>query len=201
MAIRIRDSFHARGKARSAAELASVAAMLAWKLAHASLARMREAGFEIEPGRAYFDFMCEALAFLAHVADRIAFRELASNERLAFTQALAARVAQIVADNGELLLGARADDCERHFLALFNASGSDYAQFEYRIDGPDFGFLRLFAGRVRDVVPEKDRLWVADQVMAIEAPEAIEAMERTLRGLFHPDAPAARRTRQSLSGD
>ncbi len=73
-AIRIRSQFHASGRERSAATLASVIAMLAWKLAIDSIKRMREAKFDIDLGRSYFDFVCEYLAFLAHLADRIAYR-------------------------------------------------------------------------------------------------------------------------------
>ena len=45
MAIRVRSNFHSRGKARSEAALASVVAMLAWKLAIDAIKRMREAKF------------------------------------------------------------------------------------------------------------------------------------------------------------
>ena len=54
MAIRIRSSFHAGGKPRSMSELASVIAMLGWKLAIDSIKRMREAEYDIDLGSAYF---------------------------------------------------------------------------------------------------------------------------------------------------
>ena len=203
MAIRIRSSFHSRGKSRSQAALASVIAMLAWKLAIDSIKRMREAKFDIDLGRSYFDFVCEYLAFLAHLADRIAHRDLEPEQRTEFTTALAKRLAEVVEDNADMLIEASPPGaCRQHFLELFNQAGSDYAGFDYT-DGPDFGFRRCFASRIREGVPEKDKTWVYDQVMEIEVPAAVKALEKTLAGLFSADDEntPARKSRTTLSGD
>ena len=206
MAIRIRSSFHSRGKPRSQAALASVIAMLAWKLAMDSIKRMREAKFDIDLGRAYFDFVCEYLTFLAHLADRIAYRDLSSEQRSEFTTALARRLAEVVEDNADMLLSdSPPGSCRAHFLDLFNLAGADYAEFSYTERGPDFGFRRCFASRVREVVPEKDKTWVYDQVMEIEVPEAVKALEKTLAGLFaagdDADTAPRRKARAVLTGD
>ncbi|MFA7269656.1 MAG: hypothetical protein WC073_09965 [Sterolibacterium sp.] len=185
MAIRIRSSFHSRDRQRTPQELASVAAMLGWKLAIDSIKRLREASFEIDLGHAYFDFVCEYLAFLAHAADRVAHRDLSAERRQAFTQALVLRLAEVIEDNAEMrLVDGAAGECRSHFIALYNLVGEDYAQFEYAADGPDFGFRRCFAARVRELMPEKDRLWTYDQLMEVEIPEAIKALEKTLPGMF-----------------
>mgnify|MGYP007006506386 CR=1 FL=1 len=42
------------------------------KLAQEAIARMRQADYDIEVGRGWFDFVCEYLSFLALAADRIA---------------------------------------------------------------------------------------------------------------------------------
>lgn len=206
MAIRIRSSFHSRGKPRSQAALASVIAMLAWKLAIDSIKRMREAKFDIDLGRSYFDFVCEHLAFLAHLADRIAYRDLDAEQRAEFTKALAIRLAEVVEDNADMLLSdSPPGSCRQHFLDLFNQAGSDYAGFDYGEQGPDFGFRRCFASRIREGVPEKDKTWVYDQVMEIEVPEGVKALEKTLAGLFsagdETDATPRRKTRPAVTGD
>ncbi|MCX7174702.1 MAG: hypothetical protein NT159_12445 [Proteobacteria bacterium] len=206
MAIRIRSSFHSRGRSRSAATLASVIAMLAWKLAIDSIKRMREAKFDIDIGRAYFDFVCEHLAFLAHVADRIAYRDLDATQRAEFTRALALRLAEVVEDNADMLISdSPPGSCRQHFLDLFNQAGADYASFDYGDAGPAFGFRRCFASRIREGVPEKDQTWVYDQVMEIEVPEGVKALEKTLAGLFssadESDAGPRRKPSASLTGD
>jgi hypothetical protein len=196
VAIRIRSSFHTAGRPRSMAELASVIGIMAWKLAVDSIKRMRQADYDIDIGRSYFDFVCEYMAFLAHAADRIAFRDLTPALRLEFTTALAKRLAEAVEDNRDMLIvdvvpGQSYD----HFLDLFNRRGDDYAEHEYTDTGPDFGFRRCFAAGMQEVLPEKDRLWAIDQVMEIESPEAIKALEKTLAGLFNPGPAKSRRSR------
>lgn len=193
MAIRIRSSFHAGGRPRSMAELASVIAMLAWKLAIDSIRRMREAEYDIDLGRAYFAFVCEFMVFLAQAADRVAYRDLTPQQRGEFTTALAQRMAAAIEDNRDMLLvEVTPGECQRHFLDLFNRRGTEYADHGYTAAGPDFGFRRCFAACLQEVLPEKDRLWAVDQVMEIESHEAVKALEKTLAGLFHPGSGAGK---------
>ena len=199
MAIRIKTKFHTAGQ-RSAATLASVVAVLAWKLAIESIKRMRKADYDIDAGRPYFDFVCEFLVFLAVCADRVAYRELDETDRIEFTTALAQNIARFVEENRIMLLGeAQPGESQRHFLDLFNRRGAEYAEFGYDETGPDFGFKRFFAACLREGLPEKDKLWVVDQAMDIEAPEALKTLDKTLQGLFNPDTAHSQR-RQDLRG-
>jgi hypothetical protein len=202
MAVRIRSRFHAGGRERTMAELASVVAMLSWKLAVESIKRMREAKFDIDLGRPYFDYVVETMAFHAHFADRVAFDSLSPEGRGEFTTALARRMAEAIEDNADMLLDAREPGaCRRHFLEVFNAAGADYAGYGCDEKGPDFGFRRAYAARVRAGLPEKDRNWVYDQVMEIEAPEGVKAIRKTLDGLFGDGEKPSGRKREGLSGE
>jgi hypothetical protein len=202
MAIRIRTGFHTAGKARSMPELASVVAAMAWKLAVDSIKRMRAADYDIDVGRVYFDFVCETMVFLAVAADRIAYRDLGDEERVEFTTALVLRAAEIVEDNrGMLMAEVPSGQCRQHFLDLFNRRGDDYAECGFDENGPDFGFRRVFAAGMQEILPEKDRLWAIDQVMDIESPEAIKALTKTLGGLFHPETQKTRRSRDGAAGE
>jgi len=201
MALRIRNSFHT-GRPRGMAEHASVVAMLAWKLGQESIKRMREADYDIEVGRGWFDFVCEYLVFLALSADRIAHADLAVDQRVEFTTALVKRLAEMVEEAREALLpdlppGAAG----RNYLELYNRRSDEYADFGFDAVGPDFGFRRCFAACVQETLPEKDRLWAIDQVMEIESPEAIKTLQRTLGGLLHPETVKSRRSRDGVSGE
>ena len=201
MAVRIRSRFHAEGQ-RSSATLASVVAILAWKLAIESIKRMRDAKYDIDIGRPYFDFVCEFLIFMAMAADRIAYAKLDGERRAEFTAALGKRLAEIIEDNNHMLLGeAQPGECKQHFIDLFNRRGADYAEFDYGADGPDFGFKRYFAACLREGLPEKDRLWAVDQVMEIEVPDALKALDKTLAGLFGGGEVRPRRARGTAQGD
>lgn len=203
MAIRIRSRFHREGRERTLPELASVIAMLGWKLSQEAIRRMREAQFDIDLGRQYFDFVCEYLAFLLHAADRIAYRGLTPERRTEFTTALALRLADVVEDNRDMLVAESVPGhCRSHFIALANQRGAEYADFGYdEKEGPDFGFRRFFGSRLFDIVPEKDHAWVIDQIMEVEAPEAVKALERTLSGLFAPADEARRPRRETQVGE
>jgi hypothetical protein len=184
------------------AELASVIAMLGWKLAIDSIKRMRQAGYDIDLGDAYFAFVVEFMIFLALAADRIAYRELEPEQRIEFITALAQRMAAAIEDNRDMLLvDVEPGRCQSHFLDLFNTRGGEYADHGYTEQGPDFGFRRCFAACLKEVMPEKDRLWAVDQVMEIESPEAIKALEKTLAGLFHPGEGKSRRSRGGIEGE
>lgn len=176
------------------ATLASVVAVLSWKLAIDALNRMREADYDIDIGRPYLDFVSEFTVFLALLADRIAYRDLDADQRVEFTTALAKRLSSLVEENfGTYLIDVVPGETSSHVLELFNRRSVDYAEFNYTQDGPDFGFKRCFAACLREGLPEKDKLWVVDQVMDIEVPEALKALNKTLAGLFHPEANESRR--------
>jgi hypothetical protein len=201
LAIRIRSRFHTEGQ-RSAATLASVVCLLAWKLAVAAIKRMRDADYDIDIGRPYFDFVCEFMVFMAMAADRIAHMKLAAERRIEFTSALAIRMAEIVEGNNAMLLGAAEPGaCRKYFIELFNRRSGEYAEFGYGPEGPDFGFKRLFAACLREGLPEKDRLWVVDQVMDIEVPDALKALDKTLAGLFAGSEPPRRHDSTGVSGE
>src|ERR1035438_4069035 len=128
MAVRIRSQFHKEGR-RTPAALASVVAMLAWKLAIDAILRMRGAAYDIDIGRPYFDFVCEFLVFMALAADRIAYRQLSPEVRAAFTTALAIRLAEIMEQNSYMLpAGAAAGERRGYFLELFNRRSGEYAE-------------------------------------------------------------------------
>ncbi|MBE0620402.1 MAG: hypothetical protein IH605_07415 [Burkholderiales bacterium] len=203
MAIRIRSHFHQGGGERTMAELASVIAMLGWKLSQEAIRRMRAAQFDIDIGTQYFDFVCEYLAFLLHAADRIAFRALPADKRTEFTTALALKLAEVVEDNSDMLITEpEPGRCRSHFIELANLRGADYADFAYdEKEGPDFGFRRFFGSRLLEIVPEKDHAWVIDQIMEIEAPEAVKALESTLAGLLAPPGEERRPRRERNVGD
>ena len=47
--------------------------------------------------------------------------------------------------------------------------------------------MRFLAHCMVKVVDEQDKAWVIDQLMAIEAPEAVEMVEKAMRGFLHTE--------------
>lgn len=207
---RLKSHWFKAGQGQSADQQASAAAFTAWRLARHMLDRMRHAGFDIDIGPPYFRFLREVLGFLVVLSDRIAHARLAPDRREAFTVAMVRHLARILADSEDDLLGRPAPDAPSHadsFIDLVNELSAHYADF-----GPDttapaddagfhpgFGFVRYLGCRLEPVLPQKDRRWVLEQVMASEAPDAVTLMQRSLRDLFDPAPRAARRA--GVSGD
>ena len=207
-AIRIKNRWFRDSAGKSAAEQASAMAFIVWRLARRMLERMRGADFAIDAGRPYFDFMREVLVFLIALADRIAHGRLAPEARAEFTVALVRHVARTLADNEDELLGAAPAGAPSHgdaFVDLVNEIVQHYAEFGADpqpppgsdVFHPDFAFVRYLGTRLAPTVPEDERRWVLDQVMAVEAPEAVAQVQRSMRELFDPSPRRARRAAQT----
>ena len=186
---------------RSVAQVAGAAAVVAFRIARNSQRRLRNAGFELPAGIEYFAVLSEILAFLVIAADRIAHARGDEAWRLAFTTALANRAAEILADNQAELLGTgSAATCKERFIALVNSRAADYAQCGWNEAGPDYAFLRCAGHRIGDAMAPLDRGWAVQQVIDIEAPEAIDTLQRAIRDLLDPGSRPAR-TRDTARGE
>jgi hypothetical protein len=184
-------------------------AFIVWRVSHNMLKRMRGAHFDIDAGGPYFAFMREVLVFLIAVVDRTAYTKMDGATRNGFTTALVRHCADTLAGNETDLLGPRADGAlyQDSFIDLVNELSPHYAEFgaDPASDNageaftPDFGFLRYLGSRLEPTLPPKDRRWVLDQVMAIEAPEAVDIVRSAILDLLSTEPRKSRRT--SMSGD
>ena len=203
--LRIKSQWHRPGSPRTPEQTASAMAFIVWRLTQNMLKQMRAAGFDIDVGPQYFAFMREVLVFQCQLVDRMAYARMAPEERGRFTSAMVHRVADVLQDSVDDLLGAPGAGEQGHgaqFIDLVNTLADHYADFSYGPDGPDFAFVRYFGSRVEALMPERDRRWVTDQVMAIEAPQAHAVLERALRDVLSTDARPARVRREgALGGD
>jgi hypothetical protein len=202
-AMRIKSHWFKSDVPRTPEQHASAMAFITWRVAQQMLKRMRGVNFDIDAGQPYFDFMREVLVFLVAVVDRMAFARLDEDTRRRFTTELVLRVADTLQDNeADLLGGASGGDYRDSFIDLFNELQLHYADFD--ADplapatagfAPGFAFYRYLGHRLEPTLPPKDRRWVLDQVMATEAPQAVDVVADSMRNVFDPAPPAQRRTR------
>jgi hypothetical protein len=207
--MRIKSHWFRAGAQKTPEQQASAMAFIVWRAAHHALKRMRVAEFDIDAGAPYFAFMREMLVFLIAVVDRIAHARMDAGARQIFTTALVRGVASTLADNEVELLGPRTDGASYGdtFIDLVNEVVPHYAEFgaDPHADAsavgfaPDFAFLRYLGSRLEPVLPPKDRRWVLDQVMASEAPAAVEVVQGAMRNLLSTEPPSRRRS--TVSGD
>src|ERR1019366_608045 len=200
--MRIKSHWFKAGASKTPQQTASALAFIVWRVAQNMLKQMRSAQFDIDVGPQYFAFMREVVVFLIQDVDRMAFDCMPEGTRAEFTTALVRRVAEILEDSENDLLGLPAPGLESHrtqFIDMFNGLSDDYATFGHGPDGPDFAFVRYLGSRVTALMVAKDRNWALDQIMAIEAPEAVATLRSAMQGVLSTEPRPARR--QGLSGD
>ena len=198
--MRVKAQWFKQDRIRPPEEMAGAMAFIIWRAGINTVKQMREANFDIDPGPSYFSFMREVLIFMAMVADRIAYEQLDTESRTRFTTEVAHRVALILEENEIRRIGPeRAGHCRQQFVDLYNERASDYATFGFPDNNPDFAFMRYLGACVTALVPPKDQTWAMDQMVAIEAPDAVESIKKGMRGLFAP--PDQRPARRHGSND
>ena len=198
--MRIKSRWFKEGRDHTPEELAGTMSFVIWRIADNALKNTRKANFGIAVGPQYFAFLAEFLVFLIQVADRIAYRRLPAEGRIAFTGILANRVAETYAENRSRLLGGGPAETKQRIIDLLNQRADGYAEFGYDESGPSFNFNRYLGHCMDQVMDERDSGWIVDQMISIEAPGAVEMVEKTLRDLLDP-APRQTRSRISTSGD
>jgi hypothetical protein len=208
-AMRLKSTWFKPGADKTPAEQAGAMAFIVFRVGIQVLKRMRGADFDIDAGTPYFAFLREVLVFLIAVTDRMAAARLTPEARAEFTVALVRHVARTLQGNEDDLLGAAPTGTPSHadsFIDLVNELAQHYAEFgadpTAPDDGhfhPDFAFVRYLGHRLEPTLPEKDRRWVLDQVMAAEAPEAVAQVQRAMHNLYDPTPRRARRS--AVSGD
>jgi len=199
MALRLKTVFFKNAGGRSTAEIASVLASTIWRLSDEVVANLSKWDCDIVTPERGMKILGEMSAFLLHMSDRLAYRSLAEAERARFIQAAGQRLAEIMQDNIRAMVGDDGFDYKANFIDLINRRAADYASFECTPEKPGYPILRYLGLAVREHMLESDQPWVADQIMDIQAPEALGMLKKTVDGLLSPEKPV--RQRATVSGD
>jgi len=186
--IRVKSSWFKGDRRKTPQEIAGALAYTIWRISDNTLKNVRKADFDIAIGAQYFAFLQEYLIFLVMVADRIVFTQLSTEDRVEFTGVLANRVAEHMAENQLEWLGGSLRAYKDSFVDRLNQRAGEYADFHYTGVETSFSFILQLGQCMRDVVDEKDKTWVVDQIMAIEVPESVAMLEKAMIGLFDENA-------------
>ena len=180
--MRIKTKWHKTDQPKSPEDVASALAFIGWRIAMNRLEHLESEGFPIRDNAQRFAIIEEFLAFQLQAADRSAYRVMGEEERRRLVTALAHRFADILEDNLVDVQGL--GDYRRPFIELLNRRSADYAELSYTDSGPGYSFLRYFGERVSSAVGEGDNRWVMEQVVEIEAPEAVKLMNKAFTDLL-----------------
>jgi hypothetical protein len=189
--IRVKSSWFKGDRKKSPQEIAGALAFIIWRISDNTLKNVRKADFDIAIGPQYFAFLQEFLIFLVMVADRIVYTQLSAEDRLEFTSALANKIALNMAENQTEWMGGPLREYKDSFVERLNQRAGEYADFHYTGVETSFSFILHLGQCMRDVVDEKDKTWVVDQIMAIEVPESVAMLEKAMKGLTEQIAKPA----------
>ena len=197
--MRIKSNWYKADREHTPGELAGAVAFNITRIADNALKNTRKAKFEVAIGPQYFAFLREFLVFLILVADRLAYRQFASEDRVVFTSTLANHVGATYAENESRLMGGEPGACKQQFIDALNARAGEYAEFDYTENGPEYAFMRYLAFCMSQIMDEKDSNWVIDQIISIEAPNAIDMLEGNFKGLINAKSAKPRPARKRLT--
>jgi hypothetical protein len=133
--LRIKSDWFQTGTAKTPAQMASAMAFIAWRVAQNTLKQMRSAHFDIEVGPQYFAFTREVLVFLTQVLDRMAYERMEPEGRAEFITALVRRVAEVLQENEDSLLGVPPEGAPSHYDEVhrsFQRAGRALRRFRIR---------------------------------------------------------------------
>lgn len=177
MALHLKTKFRTKGP-KTLEDRASVVAANIWKVAQDAMRHMEVEGYKIGDYRQAVAILAEFIAFLIQVADRLVFGRLPEGERGRFVNALGRHLARLMNANMAEYIGP--GDHAGPFIATLNARLSDYAEFEFANEGPSYAFLRYLGDRVAQAMAGTDNKWVLEQVIEIEAPQAVGHIRRVI---------------------
>ncbi|MFN2308355.1 MAG: hypothetical protein ABR553_01260 [Gammaproteobacteria bacterium] len=187
--MRIKTRWNNQDKARSIGEVTSALGFTLWRIGQSALLNLENEGFQTDTQLQRVEVMQEFMAFLIHMVDRMAYERMDDLERAEFISALARKVADYVQDNMRDILGN--GDHRAPFIERLNARMDEYSDFAV-IDGePSFQMSRYFGDRMTGVLGERQRKWVATQIIDIEAPAAMKTLRRAVNNLIPARQPAA----------
>jgi len=199
VALRLKTVWFKNAGGRSSAEVASVLASTIWRLADEVVTNLSKFDCDIVTPARGIRILGEVAAFLLHMSDRMVYGRVSEEQRAQLVQAAGRRLAELTEENIRKM-GADDDfDYRANFVDFLNRRSGDYASFDCPPDKPSFPLLRYLGLAVRELMLESDQPWVADQIMDIQAPEALGMLKKTVDGLLAPAQAAPRR--RSIAGD
>ena len=175
MVLRLKSKFRKKGP-KTLEDRASVVAGNIWRIAQETCRHMEIEGYKLGSDKQVTAVLTELMAFMLQATDRIVYGQLSEEDRGRFINSLAGNLARITGSNLTEFVGS--GDHITPFVATLNARAADYAEFEFNQAGPGYAFLRYLGEKVALAMAATDSKWVLEQVVDVEAPEAIKTLKK-----------------------
>ncbi len=177
MAIRLKTKFRKKGP-KTLEDRASVVASNIWRIAQESARHMEKEGYPLGDDPQVAAVLTEFMAFLIHMADRIVYGQISEEERARFVIALGSNLTRVVSANLTEFVGREGGTYKAQFVETVNARLRDYSEFEFQGQNPSYAALRYLGEKISQAMAATDNKWVLEQVMDIEAPDALKTVKK-----------------------
>ena len=180
---RLRSKWRNKDRAVSLEENAVALGAAVWRIALNAAKTLHAEDFDYDDDVQRVGVIQEYLAFLVHLADRLAHGQMADEQRERFVSSLAHDVARRLHQNQLEIMGA--GDYRERFIVVLNERTDEYAGTRFTADGPRYQALRAFGHNVQNVMGDSQtNRWAIDQVMEIDAPEAVTQVRLVMANLL-----------------
>lgn len=179
---RLKAKWNQKNRERTPEQIASAVSFNIWLLAADGCLNLENEGFETSTQSQRLDVISEYLAFSLHLVDRMTFGELEEEERVRFINALGVSLANHIQSNRTDSDGQ--GEYRNQFVALLNERMDEYSECSYDQDtGPGFSLKRILGNHVMERMGDKDKKWIPDYVIDVEAPKIIKGINRVMLGM------------------
>jgi len=183
--IRVKSRWNNQDRERSAEEIGSALGFNLWRIAGANVLHLENEGFQTDTYNQRLDVIAELVSFFVHVVDRMTSeKEYSEEDRSELITALALNLAKTMHDNRlDANEGKDQEDYKGQFIQVMNQRMAEYAGFAYDEGEPGFQMRRRCGEHVTEVMGEKDKKWVTEQIMSIEIPDALKTFKKVAKNL------------------
>jgi len=182
--VRVKSKWNRKDKTHTVEEIGEALAFIAFRIAQNGVLTLENNDYQTDTQEQRLRIIAEFLYFTIHLIDRMTIERFDDEDRIRFMTALATKSAKHMEDNMRDFLGK--GNYQQGFIETLNLRMSDYADFHYDKEdgGPSFPMRRFFGDLVAQQMGEKNKRWVADQIIDIEVPEILTTLNRSIPNLF-----------------
>lgn len=159
--------------------MASAVAFSSWRLTKNQIEDLINEGFKVEKTEV-FAVIKAYLYFIISCVDRLVFDKLSFGQRQEFMIAVVKQCSFYYQEN-------KADRIAegkyiQEFIDGYNVISKDYAQSGFS-NSPNYDFLIVFAGSVKNATTKVDEKWITQQIIEIQAPDCFEDTQKFVENI------------------
>lgn len=183
MRARIRSKWRNKDRAVSLEDNAVALAAVIWRVALAAAKNLHAEDFVYDSDDQRIGVIKEYQAFLIHLSDRNAFKDLDDKQRTRFVSTLARECGRHLQASQFQIMGP--DSYQSAFTSMLNERMAEYAETSFSDGTPGYAALRCLADKVQKVMGlSQINRWVIDQIIELDAPDAVATVRQAMTNLF-----------------